>query len=53
MDNWIAFYIGMGIFAIVGIASGIFANRINKGVAGLEHLASGKVTDHHHFVPFD
>ncbi len=53
MDNWTPLYIGMGILAVIGIASGIFANPIKKAIKHVEYLADGKVTDHHKYIPYD
>ncbi|MBF7081827.1 hypothetical protein IT084_02405 [Desulfallas sp. Bu1-1] len=54
MENyWTAFYIGMGIFAVIGIGAGIFANPIKKAIKNLEYYATGKVTDHHTYIPYD
>lgn len=50
---WIAFYIGMSMFAVIGICAGIFANPIKNALAELEYIANGKVTDHHSYIPYD
>lgn len=52
-NYWNMFYIGMGILAVVGLGSGIFANPIKKAIANLEYYATGKVTDHHAYIPYD
>lgn len=54
MDQyWNMFYFIMGIMALVGILSGIFANRIKESMKSLEYYANGKVTAHHSYIPYD
>ncbi|TYO93856.1 hypothetical protein [Desulfallas thermosapovorans] len=53
MDNWTPFYIFMGIMAVIGVFSGIFAKSINAAMANLEYFSTGKVTDHHQYIPYD
>jgi len=54
MDKyWNLFYILMGVLAVVGIFSGIFANRVKDAIKKLEYYADGKVTSHHSYVPYD
>ncbi|WP_347488613.1 hypothetical protein [Desulfoscipio sp. XC116] len=53
MDNWTPFYIGMGIMAVIGVFAGISANSIKKAMANLEYFSTGKVTEHHKYIPYD
>lgn len=54
MDQyWNLFYIIMGITAVAGIISAIFAKRIKEAMKKLEYFADGKVTAHHSYVPYD
>ncbi|AGL03116.1 hypothetical protein [Desulfoscipio gibsoniae] len=53
MDNWTPFYIFMGVMAVIGLIAGIFANSIKKAMADLEYFSTGKVTDHHQYIPYD
>jgi len=51
--DWTAFYIGMGVLVFTGLIAGIFANPIKKALKNLEYYATGKITDHHQYTPYD
>lgn len=54
MDQyWNAFYIIIGITAVIGILSGFFANRVKEAMKNLEFYATGKETAHHTYIPYD
>lgn len=53
MADWTLFYTGMGIFAIIALAAAIFSRRIKNAIDRVEYLASGHVTEHHRYMPFE
>lgn len=53
MENWTAFYYGMAIIGAIGLVALMVTNPINREMEKVEELATGKITDHHRFQPYD
>jgi len=53
MGDWQIFWNGMAIVGAIGVISAIFAPKVNKAMENLEYYASGHVTEHHKYEPFD
>jgi len=46
-------YIGMAIIGAIGLFALMITNPINREMERVEELATGKITDHHRFNPYD
>ena len=53
MENWTAFYYGMAIIGAVSLFALMITNPIGREMEKVEELATGKITDHHRYIPYD
>lgn len=53
MENWTAFYYGMAIIGVISLFALMITNPIEREMERVEELATGKITDHHRYIPYD
>lgn len=52
MENWLPFWIFLGVVFLLSTIAAIFAKPIKKMFKELDFYSDGKKTDHHSYMPY-